>query len=244
MSNGFAPPTFRCAARYAVSMRTTDIQIPARVWHALTAGIVLCAIAIQLALVVTDVNIGFGDEPQPLDRRLIEFFSYFTIQSNLLVGVTTGMLAFNPQRSGRVWSVIRAASMCGITVTIAIYHVVLSSFAAFEGLAAVSNIALHYVVPIFAIVGWIAFGPRDRLSATTLLWAAIWPVAYMIYTFLHGAATGFYPYPFVNVDRLGIGSVLLNAVAVTLLLMAVGALYWGSDRLLLVLTRRRRSRTS
>ena len=57
-----------------------------------------------------------------------------------------------------------------------------------------------------------------------LLLAAIWPIAYMIYTFAHGTMTGFYPYPFVNVDRLGLGTVLLNAVGVTLLLVAVGGL--------------------
>lgn len=211
----------------------TSRRRAASLWHAATAVIVVLAVAAQLYLVVADVNIGFDDEPEPLDRRLVEFFSYFTIQSNILVGIATGMLAFNPGRDGALWRVLRVASMFGITVTIVIYHVVLSPLAAFEGLAAVSNVALHYVVPILAIIGWLVFGPGDQIAGRTLLLAAIWPVAYLLYTFLHGAITGFYPYPFVNVDRLGLGAVLLNSAGVTLLLVAVGGFYWLLDRVLL-----------
>lgn len=211
----------------------------AALWHAATAVVAVFAVAAQLYLVVADVNIGFDDQPEPLDRRLVEFFSYFTIQSNVLVGIATGMLALNPGRDGALWRVARVASMFGITVTIVIYHVVLSPLAAFDGLAAVSNVALHYVVPILAIIGWLAFGPRDRIGCKTLLLSAIWPVAYLLYTLIHGAITGFYPYPFVNVDRLGLGAVLLNSAGVTLLLVAVGGLYWMLDRLLLRAVSRR-----
>lgn len=167
----------------------------AALWHAATAVVAVFAVAAQLYLVVADVNIGFDDQPEPLDRRLVEFFSYFTIQSNVLVGIATGMLALNPGRDGALWRVARVASMFGITVTIVIYHVVLSPLAAFDGLAAVSNVALHYVVPILAIIGWLAFGPRDRIGCKTLLLSAIWPVAYLLYTLIHGAITGFYPLP-------------------------------------------------
>lgn len=215
----------------------------AALWHAATAVVAVFAVAAQLYLVVADVNIGFDDQPEPLDRRLVEFFSYFTIQSNVLVGIATGMLALNPGRDGALWRVARVASMFGITVTIVIYHVVLSPLAAFDGLAAVSNVALHYVVPILAIIGWLAFGPRDRIGCKTLLLSAIWPVAYLLYTLIHGAITGSYPYPFVNVDRLGLGAVLLNSAGVTLLLVAVGGLYWMLDRLLLrAVSRRARTR--
>ena len=211
----------------------------AALWHAATAVVAVFAVAAQLYLVVADVNIGFDDQPEPLDRRLVEFFSYFTIQSNVLVGIATGMLALNPGRDGALWRVARVASMFGITVTIVIYHVVRSPLAAFDGLAAVSNVALHCVVPILAIIGWLAFGPRDRIGCKTLLLSAIWPVAYLLYTLIHGAITGFYPYPFVNVDRLGLGAVLLNSAGVTLLLVAVGGLYWMLDRLLLRAVSRR-----
>jgi hypothetical protein len=208
----------------------------ARVWHLITAAVVLFAVTMQLSLVIADVNIGFGDGPTPLNRRIIEFFSYFTIQANILVGIATGMLAVNPQRNSAPWRVLRVASMFGITVTLLIYHVLLSSLAVFEGMAAVSNIALHYVVPILAIIGWLVFGPRDRITGKTLIWAAIWPAAYMVYTYFHGALSGFYPYPFVNVERLGLGTVLVNAVGITVLLVAVGALYWLLDRLLIRLS--------
>lgn len=66
---------------------------------------------------------------------------------------------------------------------------------------------LHVVVPIMAVLGWLAFGPRPRISLRVVLLAVIWPVAWLAYTLLLGAATGWYPYPFVDVDARGPGPV-------------------------------------
>lgn len=204
----------------------------ARVWHAATALMVLLSVGTQLVLVVLNVNIGFGPSNAPLGQRLFEFFSYFTVESNILVGITTVMLIANPARDGAWFRVLRIAGMFGITVTLVIYHFVLSPLAAFTGIAAASNIGLHYVVPAFAIIGWVLFGPRSRVTWRALLLALIWPAAFMVLTVAQGAITGFYPYPFVNIDVLGFPTVAINGVGVILLLFAIGAAYLLTDRLL------------
>ncbi|MGG7463286.1 Pr6Pr family membrane protein [Plantibacter sp. YIM 135347] len=204
----------------------------ARIWHTATAILVLLSVGAQLLLVIGNVNIGFGPSNAPLAQRLVEFFSYFTIESNLLVGVAAGMLAARPDRDGAVWRVLRIGSMFGITVTLIIYHVLLAPLAAFTGVAAVSNIGLHYVVPVVAILGWILFGPHPSVTWRALFFAAIWPASYIVLTVIQGAITGFYPYPFVNITELGFVTVALNGVGVVLLLLAVGTVYLLADRLI------------
>ena len=213
----------------------------ARLWHLVTALVVILAVGGQLYLLFTNVAVGFEETVAPLHRRLIEFFSYFTIESNILVAVTTAMLAANPERSGALWRVLRLASLFGITVTLIAYHVVLSRVANFQGLAAATNIGLHYIAPILAIVGWLLFGPYPRFNFRTLLWAAIWPAAYIVYTLIHGAISGFYPYPFVNVTKLGLGPVLIAGVVIVAILLVIGAVFVLLDKALARITTRRRS---
>jgi hypothetical protein len=55
-------------------------------------------------------------------------------------------------------------------------------------------------------------------------------VVWFAYTLVHGAASGWYPYPFVDVATQGYGRVLLNAVAVTAVFAVVGVLFAWLDR--------------
>jgi hypothetical protein len=56
-----------------------------------------------------------------------------------------------------------------------------------------------------------------------VLWSLAWPLLWFGYTLVHGAISGWYPYPFVSVTDQGYGRVLLNALAVTAVLGAVAA---------------------
>lgn len=197
----------------------------ARIWHAATAVLVFLSVGTQLLLVVGNVNIGFGPSNAPLGQRLFEFFSYFTVESNIFVGIAAVTLAVRPDRDGAFFRVLRIGSMFGITVTLILYHFILAPLAAFSGIAAVSNIGLHYVVPGFAIIGWVLFGPHPRITWKALLLAGIWPLAFIVLTVVQGAITGFYPYPFVNITKIGLAQVAVNGLGVIVLLLAVGALY-------------------
>lgn len=49
---------------------------------------------------------------------------------------------------------------------------------------------------------------------------------------MQGSVTGFYPYPFVNISKLGFTTVALNGVGIVSLLLAVGVLYLLLDKLM------------
>jgi len=58
----------------------------------------------------------------------------------------------------------------------------------------------------------------------------MWPASWLIYILVLGAISGWYPHPFLDVDRLGHPAVLLSSVLVMVLLLGSGATYRLLDR--------------
>jgi hypothetical protein len=85
------------------------------------------------------------------------------------------------------------------------------------------NTTLHYVIPAAAVIDWFLDPPQHRFGWTTAVAWLAYPLAWFAYTLGRGGATGWYPYPFVDVSQHGYGRVLLNAL-VFLAAFAVGAL--------------------
>lgn len=90
-------------------------------WFAATA---FCAAAGVVISVYTAVQTP-GRFPYEWQRAL-NTFAFFTIQSNLIVGATTLLLAVRPDRSSMVFRVFRLIGLVSITVTGLVYHVALS----------------------------------------------------------------------------------------------------------------------
>ena len=93
----------------------------------------------------------------------------------------------------------------------------------------VADTLLHVVVPLLAVVGWIAFGPRGRVQGGDVLGALVFPVAWLVYTLVRGAATGFYPYPFLDVGEQGYAAVAVACVGIAALFVGLSALAWKAD---------------
>jgi len=194
------------------------------------AGLVsLVAMAVQLVLVIRGVNVLVDGNQADAPERVLRFFSYFTIQSNILAAVTALTLAADPQRDGRGWRVARAGAVVGMTVTIIVYATVLAPLVDLDGAAYWTDIAFHYVAPVMTILGWLVFGPWPRLDRRSIGLMIVWPVSYLIYVLIYGSISGWYPYPFLDVDKHGLAGVLLNSLGVTVLLLAIASVYAWLD---------------
>ena len=201
----------------------------ARLWHTVTAVVTIFALIFQLWLALSGHRT-LVTEGQPSTRTtLIRFFSYFTILSNLLVAITTTTLALGRDRDSRLWRVLRMNAIVGIAVTAIVHWFFLRPLLDLHGNDYLADKLLHVVVPALAVVGWLVFGPRGRVQQRDLLPSAIYPALYMVWTLLHGAATDWYPYPFVDVSEHGYAVVLLNACGVIALLAALSALMLAID---------------
>src|SRR5450755_181221 len=142
---------------------------------------------------------------------LVDFFSYFTIESNLLAIVVLLVGgALDPR--GRPWVYVRGAATLFMVITGIVYAVLLAN--AEVGLTSPwINDTLHRVIPLVMLADWIAFSPWTRGSYRAALGWLIVPLAYFGYSLARGAAVHWYPYPFLNPTHPGgYGRVVIYAV--------------------------------
>ncbi|WP_129339258.1 Pr6Pr family membrane protein [Cellulomonas endophytica] len=196
----------------------------ARALHAAVATAALAGVAIEL---VTALVEGPGAAPSHAER-IVRLLSYFTILSNLLVGGVSALLAARPDHDGRLFRVLHLDAVLCITVTGIVYHRALTGLVELTPAGALTNFLLHTVSPVLAVVAWLLAGPRPRTDGRTVALGVVPPLLWIAYTFARGAATGWYPYPFLDVGEVGVG----GAAAATAVVAVVFLLLAGGVRLL------------
>lgn len=169
-------------------------------------------------------------DPPGTAERLIRFFSYFTILSNILVLYTEITLVRNPLRGGRIWRVLRLNAIVGIAVTGVIHWFFLRPLLNLHGAPYAADKLLHVAIPLLAVIGWIAFGPRNRINRPDLLPSLVYPVAWVLYTLARGALSRWYPYPFLDVGKHGYGAVVVNCLGIAILLLGLSVVAMYVDR--------------
>jgi hypothetical protein len=125
---------------------------------------------------------------------------------------------------------VRLDALLGIFITGLVFAVVLAPKLHLTGGALVATIGFHYVSPVMALLGWLLFGPRPRITWRTVAVAFVWPVLWLVYTFTQGAFTDWYPYPFLDVTEIGFGAALRNALLVVVLGVVLAAGFRFLDR--------------
>jgi len=188
-------------------------------WFGATALVVLLGIIVQVIVSANAKGVHFHT---PLTRGL-NVFAFFTIQSNLIVGVTSLLLARNPNRSSTVFRAFRLTGVVSIAITGVVFHVVLAKLLDLESWAFVADKMLHTVVPVLGVLGWLLFGPRGLTSRRILWLSVIFPVTWLVFTLIRGEIVDFYPYPFVDVAVLGYVKVLVNCVWISLLYLGLAS---------------------
>ena len=204
-----------------------------RVWNALLVLVILASLGMQVALLLAggpDVNAVTGGAAADLPTRFVNLFSYFTIQSNVLVLVTAIPLVFASQHDGALWRVLRLDALIGITVTGVVFATVLAKLVDPSGVAAWTNAGFHYVAPVLALAGWLLFGPRPRITWRVVALAFAWPSAWVAYTLVRGAAIGWYPYPFLDAGTLGYAQVSLNIAVILVASLVLAVVLLAIDR--------------
>lgn len=137
---------------------------------------------------------------------------FFTILTNLLVAITMSFIA----AGRRVSAFVQSGAVLAIILVGVVYALLLRGTVQLSGAAILADFLLHVVVPIAAAAYWLAFSPKIGLSwRDPLLWS-LYPLAYFGYALLRGSIDGRYPYPFMNLDQLGLARTLLNALGIAI----------------------------
>jgi hypothetical protein len=145
------------------------------------------------------------------------FFSYFTIESNILAFVVFLFSAFYvfAGKKSRKLDFLRGAATLFMIVTGIVFAVLLAGI---EGAALTAlpwdNVVLHYIIPIAVAIDWLIDPPQRRISFRRgLLWL-LYPVIYVAYSLIRGPIVGWYPYPFLDPAYGGYGKVIVTSILI------------------------------
>lgn len=226
-------------------MRSTTT---ASVWSAARAAMALAILAAVIAQLARSVATA-AELGRDVGVTIANFFSFFTVLSNTAAAVVLLWAAIRFWASGRRADAepagLATALACVSTymiITGIVYNLLLRGITLPQGSEPIpwSNEILHLAGPLFLLAD-VLLAPLRRALPWRALWAILaFPVLWVVYTMLRGPlvanpATGapyWYPYPFLDPNLAGWGSVVLYVIAIALAIVAVGALvvWWGRRR--------------
>ena len=196
-------------------------------------GVLRLAMAL---MIVTAVATQIIDESVHDSFVPAEYFSYFTVQSALMVAIVlglSGVVGLRRRTDSELLTSVRLAVLCYAVVTGVVYAALLRGVPT-DGYAGISwpNEALHVWAPIFVALDWL-LAPGRSTPPWKRLWATlVFPVAWLAFTLARGAITGWYPYPFLDpASPAGWTGVLLHIVAIAVFITAVAAAGIGVTRI-------------
>jgi hypothetical protein len=157
----------------------------------------------------------------------IRFFSFFTILTNILAAIALLVPVLAPRSAlGRFLDRpdVRTMITAYIIMVGTVYHLLLRGLSQREGWPLAFEEMLHYVTPPLFLIDWLLFVPKRDLNWRVGI-AGLWfPIAYIVWTLVHGAVSGWYPYPFVDVGDLGYAQVAANIMGLVAIYLALAAL--------------------
>ena len=203
----------------------------ARWFFGLTSVLVTFGILLQLKVAAANDSGYFEGVPS----RIVNVLSYFTVQSNILIALTTGLLAVHLGRPETWFRVLRLSAVIGITITGIVFHIALKGLTELTGPAVTADWILHTASPILGLLGWVIFGPRGWVTSRIVKLSVLFPVLWLAYTLVRGALVedrsgrNFYPYPFLDVVEHGYARVFVNIVVVALLFFVLALFALAAD---------------
>lgn len=164
---------------------------------------------------------------------LMSFFSYFTVITNTLVATVLTCQLTSRESAARRWFLQPWVSS-GIAVSIAVvslaYNVLLRHLWDPEGWQWLADELMHDVMPLLFLVWWWMYVPKGTLRPRHMALWLLYPLLYFAYALLRGHVLAAYPYPFIDVDKLGYPQVLLNAGGLLVGFVTIALVVMGFDR--------------
>ena len=161
------------------------------------------------------------------------FFSFFTIQSNIIGVAALFALVLVPRaRRSALFDGARSAAVLCMAITGVVFALLLAGLQ--EDLQTTIpwvDFVVHKLMPVVLVADWLVDPPRHRLPRWAVLAWLSYPLAWVGYTLVRGEVVDWYPYPFVDVSKIGYDGVLGRSVVLAIGFAAAGAaLLWLGNR--------------
>lgn len=202
-----------------------------------TAATILAAIVAQFVASVSNAA-ALGRD---VTTTVVNFFSFFTILSNLSAAIVllwaVGWFVARGRRDAapepRSLAVALASVSTYMIVTGIVYNVLLRGVQLEEGSRPIpwSNEVLHLVAPVLLLLDVLLGPARRRLRWSGILAVVVFPLVWVVYTLVRAPLTTnpitgdpwWYPYPFLNphLQAWGYGGVTLYVVGIAIVIAGV-----------------------
>jgi len=163
--------------------------------------------------------------------RIIDFLSYFTIWSNILVAYVSIRLAKDPLDKRGKMPVLIPTSLLMITITGILYNALIAPVTPPKGWNIATSVVLHGIVPVLALVVWFKCGPRALFSAGKIPQFYIIPIIYLLYTLVRSSVIKQWPYAFLDEASLGWAKWLITVAMIIVFGLVIIAILLPIDRL-------------
>ena len=120
---------------------------------------------------------------------MVHFASYLTTWTVALVAVVALTLVVGRDRDTRAWRALRLNTVVLPVVIGLVNAVMLRPLDDLQGLPDLADHLQHDVVPVFALIGWIVFGPRGRAGMADVAGSAIVPIVWVVLIMVLGNFT-------------------------------------------------------
>ncbi len=151
----------------------------------------------------------------------VNYFSYFTIDSNLIAVAV--LVAGAVTRSGgdsRHLDIVRGGAVVYMSITGVVFTLLLSNTDVDTAIPWV-NTVVHELMPLVILADWLLAPPKARLSMRQgVLWLSF-PLMWIVYTLIRGAIVNHYPYPFLDPANGGYASVAAYCVGILVAMLSV-----------------------
>lgn len=160
-------------------------------------------------------------------ETLMRFFSFFTILTNILVACYFTSQLVNL----KIFKFLKQpAALTAITAFILVvgivYQVILRFVWEPTGWQFVIDELLHTFIPLYVLMYWIMYAKRTSLSVYQLVPWLLYPLGYAAFIVVRGHFSGFYPYPFVDIDKIGYSKALINFLIIfAFMVLLMGLLF-------------------
>lgn len=201
--------------------------------------LILAAVAHQLTVTVSNALASATPHGSHLPTVVVNFVSFFTIESNLLAAAALalagvwGLRAAGEGPEPRWLAVLLACASTYLIATGVVYNLLLRGVELPQGTTVVwANEVLHVVGPLLLLADVLLAPRRRRLAWRTLAPIVAFPIVWVAYTLVRGPRvtsplTGnpwWYPYPFLDPHQAsGYATVALYVGVIAVSILAIGA---------------------
>lgn len=137
-------------------------------------------------------------------QATVNFFSFFTIQSNLIGAAVFIVGALAAPRRSLTWDLVRGGAAMYLTTTFFVYGILLAGLE--ESLQTTEpwvNAVLHQIFPVVIVADLLLRPLAHRITFRQSLSWTLYPLAYLVYSLVRGPIVDWYPYFFLDPDEVG-----------------------------------------